>query len=100
MDKCTWSGDYRSPSRTLEFSIIQSASDINFRQIDIPVASTVCFYVDDKELFRGMIIDRSKDSNNNNIDFTAKDMGFYFYKAKCHTILKINWLKILQNKYF
>ncbi|MBT2157952.1 hypothetical protein KK421_20240 [Clostridioides difficile] len=50
MDKCTWSGDYRSPSRTLEFSIIQSASDINFRQIDIPVASTVCFYVDDKEL--------------------------------------------------
>ncbi len=37
-----------------------------------------------------MIIDRSKDSSNNNIDFTAKDMGFYFYKAKCHTILKIN----------
>lgn len=82
MDKCTWSGDYRSPSRTLEFSIIQSASDINFRQIDIPVASTVCFYVDDKELFRGMIIDRSKDSNNNNIDFTAKDMGFLLLQSE------------------
>ncbi|CZR95916.1 putative endopeptidase p60 precursor [Clostridioides difficile] len=82
MDKCTWSGDYRSPSRTLEFSIVQSASDINFRQIDIPVASTVCFYVNDKELFRGMIIDRSLDSSNSMIDFTAKDMGFLLLQSE------------------
>ncbi|QQY52416.1 hypothetical protein JMW52_13205 [Clostridioides difficile] len=53
VDSVSWSGDYKSPSRTLEFSIVQSASDINFQQIDIPIASTVCFYVDEKELLEG-----------------------------------------------
>ncbi|WP_330585676.1 XkdQ/YqbQ family protein [Clostridioides difficile] len=78
----TWSGDYKSPSRTLEFSIVQSANDINFRQIDIPIASTVCFYVDDKEIYRGMIINRSKDSSNNSISFVSKDIGFLLTQSE------------------
>ncbi len=82
VEKVTWSGDYKSPSRTLEFSIVQSASDINFRQIDIPIASTVCFYVDDKEIYRGMIINRSKDSSNNSISFVSKDMGFLLTQSE------------------
>ncbi|HHN8242509.1 C40 family peptidase [Clostridioides difficile] len=82
VDSVSWSGDYKSPSRTLEFSIVQSASDINFQQIDIPIASTVCFYVDEKELFRGMIINRSKDSSSVNINFTAKDMGFLLLQSE------------------
>ncbi|HBF7213287.1 TPA: hypothetical protein KOU84_003803, partial [Clostridioides difficile] len=32
VEKVTWSGDYKSPSRTLEFSIIQSSFDVNFQQ--------------------------------------------------------------------
>ncbi|MGO0985940.1 C40 family peptidase [Clostridioides difficile] len=82
VDTVSWSGDYKSPSRTLEFSTVQSASDINFQQIDIPIASTVCFYVDEKELFRGMIINRSKDSSSVNINFTAKDMGFLLLQSE------------------
>ncbi|WP_235640017.1 hypothetical protein [Clostridioides difficile] len=53
-----------------------------------------------KNFLEEMIIDRSKDSNNNNIDFTAKDMGFLLLQSEVSYILKINWLKILQNKYF
>ncbi|WP_445819698.1 C40 family peptidase [Clostridioides difficile] len=82
VEKVTWSGDYKSPSRTLEFSIVQSASDINFQQINIPIASTVCFYVNDKEIFRGMIINRSKDSSNNSISFVSKDMGFLLTQSE------------------
>ncbi|HHX3327873.1 TPA: XkdQ/YqbQ family protein [Clostridioides difficile] len=82
VEKVTWSGDYKSPSRTLEFSILQSASDINFQQINIPIASTVCFYVDDKEIYRGMIINRSKDSSNNSISFVSKDMGFLLTQSE------------------
>ncbi|WP_418658146.1 XkdQ/YqbQ family protein [Clostridioides difficile] len=82
VEKVTWSGDYKSPSRTLEFSIVQSANDINFKQIDIPIASTVCFYVDDKEIYRGIIINRSKDSSNNSISFTSKDMGFLLTQSE------------------
>ncbi|HHS9321114.1 TPA: XkdQ/YqbQ family protein [Clostridioides difficile] len=82
VEKVTWSGDYKSPSRTLEFSIVQSASDINFQQINIPIASTVCFYVDEKELFRGTIINRSKDSSNNSISFVSKDIGFLLTQSE------------------
>ncbi|WP_418721830.1 XkdQ/YqbQ family protein [Clostridioides difficile] len=82
VEKVTWSGDYKSPSRTLEFSIVQSSFDVNFQQIDIPIASTVCFYVDDKELYRGMIINRSKDSSNNSISFVSKDMGFLLTQSE------------------
>lgn len=82
MDKVSWSGDYKSPSRTLEFSIIQSSFDVNFQQIDIPIASTICFYVDEKELFRGMIINRSKDSSSNEISFVSKDMGFLLTQSE------------------
>ena len=55
---------------------------MNFQQIDIPIASTVCFYVDDKELYRGMIINRSKDSSNNSISFVSKDMGFLLTQSE------------------
>uniref|UniRef100_UPI00355C9ED1 Hub-Hydrolase (CD1368) n=1 Tax=Clostridioides difficile TaxID=1496 RepID=UPI00355C9ED1 len=82
VDKVSWSGDYKSPSRTLEFSIIQSSFDNVFQQIDIPIASTVCFYVDEKELFRGMIINRSKDSSSNEISFVSKDMGFLLTQSE------------------
>ncbi|MGF0553467.1 XkdQ/YqbQ family protein [Clostridioides difficile] len=82
VEKVTWSGDYKSPSRTLEFSIVQSASDINFQQINIPIASTVCFYIDDKEIYRGMIINRSKDSSNNSISFVSKDMVFLLTQSE------------------
>lgn len=82
VDKVSWSGDYKSPSRTLEFSIIQSSFDVNFQQIDIPIASTICFYLDEKELFRGMIINRSKDSSSNEISFVSKDMGFLLTQSE------------------
>ncbi|WP_418658135.1 XkdQ/YqbQ family protein [Clostridioides difficile] len=61
---------------------MQSSFDVNFQQIDIPIASTVCFYVDDKELFRGMIINRSKDSSSNEISFVSKDMGFLLMQSE------------------
>ncbi|WP_227866769.1 NlpC/P60 family protein [Clostridioides sp. ES-S-0190-01] len=55
---------------------------MNFQQIDIPIASTICFYVDEKELFRGMIINRSKDSSSNEISFVSKDMGFLLTQSE------------------
>ena len=44
----TWSGDYKSCARKLEFSLISSANDINVPKIDIPLMSIVIFYEDDK----------------------------------------------------
>src|SRR5699024_6358077 len=33
----TWSGDYKSCARKLEFSLISSTSDINIPKVDIPL---------------------------------------------------------------
>ncbi|WP_304341616.1 NlpC/P60 family protein [Metaclostridioides mangenotii] len=82
VEKVTWSGDYKSPSRTLEFSVFSSAVDINTPSLDLAVGSTVCFYHNNTELFRGMVIDRSRNSGNNNINYTCKDIGSRLVRSK------------------
>ena len=45
----TWSGDYKSCARKLEFSLISSPMDKNIPKVDIPIMSTIIFYEDDNE---------------------------------------------------
>ena len=60
----TWSGDYKSCARKLEFSLISSPNDINIPKIDIPLMSIIIFCEGDKELFRGFVYEREKSSDN------------------------------------
>lgn len=76
----TWSGDYKSCARKLEFSLISSASDINIPKVDIPLMSIVQFYEDDNELFRGFVYEREK-SSDNSMSFLCYD-----YCAKLNDI--------------
>lgn len=59
----TWSGDINSCSRKLEFTTISSATDKNIPNFDIPLSSLIVLYEDGKELFRGFVFEREKDSN-------------------------------------
>lgn len=76
----TWSGDYKSCARKLEFSLISSPMDKNIPVVDIPLMSMISFYEDDKELFRGFVYEREKPSDNS--------MSFlcYDYCAKLNDI--------------
>ena len=58
LTKVTWSGDYKSCSRKLEFSLLYSGTDKNIPNIDIPLSSAIIFYENDVELFRGYIWER------------------------------------------
>ena len=80
LESITWSGDYKSCARKLEFSLIQSATDINIPKIDIPLMSLISFYNDDTELFRGFVYEREK-SSDNTISFLCYD-----YCAKLNDI--------------
>ena len=64
LESITWSGDYKSCARKLEFSLIQSATDINIPKVDIPLMSLILFYEDNNELFRGFAYEREKSSDN------------------------------------
>ena len=76
----TWSGDYKSCARKLEFSLISSATDINIPKVDIPLMSMILFYEDNNELFRGFVYEREK-SSDNSISFLCYD-----YCAKLNDI--------------
>ena len=80
LESITWSGDYKSCARKIEFSLVQSATDINIPKIDIPLMSMILFYEDNAELFRGFVYEREK-SSDNSISFLCYD-----YCAKLNDI--------------
>ena len=80
LEGITWSGDYKSCARKLEFSLISSPMDKNIPKVDIPLMSSVSFYEDDKELFKGFVYEREK-SSDNSMSFLCYD-----YCAKLNDI--------------
>ena len=76
----TWSGDYKSCARKLEFSLISSPMDKNIPKVDIPLMSMILFYEDNNELFRGCVYEREK-SSGNSMSFMCYD-----YCAKLNDI--------------
>ena len=80
LESITWSGDYKSCARKLEFSLIQSPTDINIPKVDIPLMSMILFYEDNNELFRGFVYEREK-SSDNSMSFLCYD-----YCAKLNDI--------------
>lgn len=81
----TWSGDYKSCARKLEFSLISSPMDKNIPKIDIPIMSIISFYEDDNELFKGFVYEREKSSDNS--------MSFLCYDY----CAKLNDIKVSKN---
>ena len=82
LTKVTWSGDYKSCSRKLEFSLLYSGTDKNVPNIDIPLSSHVIFYENDVELFRGYVWEREKNSTGTTINYLAYDNGERLNKIK------------------
>ena len=80
LEGITWSGDYKSCARKLEFSLINSPTDINIPKVDIPLMSLILFYEDNNELFKGFVYEREK-SSDNTISFLCYD-----YCAKLNDI--------------
>lgn len=76
----TWSGDYKSCARKLEFSLISSPMDKNIPKVDIPLMSVISFYENNNELFRGFVYEREKSSDN------AMSFLCYDYCAKLNDI--------------
>ncbi|WP_250675822.1 NlpC/P60 family protein [Paraclostridium ghonii] len=95
----TWSGDIKACGRKLEFKALN--------KIDIPLSSYVMLYDGDRQLFKGFIFEREKDSKDNTVSYLAFDAGekmnkikvSYNFKGKsaneiANTVLKISNFKI------
>lgn len=69
-------GSTGSGMRTLETELLNPVTDKNIRQIQMQTGSSVCFYVNGKEIYRGNIVDLEKSTGNGRTSLIAKDLGF------------------------
>ena len=98
VEKVIWSGDYKSCSRKLEFSLLSNAEDINMPKLDIPLSSMIIFSEDDKELFRGFVWEREKSSDSKTIQYLAYDYGERLNKIKVSYNIKNETPSSIVNK--
>lgn len=78
----TLSGDYRSCSRTLDFGIINSLTDLNIQMVSLELGDNVQLFEEDTLLFHGVIWEKSRTSDSNEINLMARDFGIYLNKNK------------------
>ena len=78
----TISGEYRSPSRSMDFGIIKSQYDKNTFVIPVNLGDRIEVTLNDKSIFYGLIFSRKKDTDGNEISYTCKDYGVYLLKNK------------------
>ena len=94
----TWSGDYKSCARKLEFSLISSPMDKNIPNIDIPLMSMILFYEDNTELFRGFVYEREK-SSDNSMSFLCYDYCAKLNDIKVSYNIKSETASSIYNKF-
>lgn len=72
-----WSGDIQEASRSLEFDMVVSPYDKNIPKVDVKCGDVVKFYENNKELFRGHVLNRKRSYNSTKMSFECLDRGFY-----------------------
>ena len=82
ISSATISGEYRSCSRSLNFGFIKSSIDKNTHTVGINLGNNIQIIEDGKLLFHGIIWDKGKSSDENEINFLARDFGIYLNKNK------------------
>lgn len=72
-------GEYRSCCRTLDFGIINNP---NLLQVAIELGDNIKLVENNKTLFYGIVWEKSKGTDTNEISIHAKDYGIYLNKNK------------------
>lgn len=81
-DTVTWSGEYRSCARSLDFGLVSSPDDSRVPEVDCSVGGSVVAELDGEVFFNGFIFDRTKSTNAVTIDVSCLDRGIYLNRNK------------------
>lgn len=71
------SGEFQQCARTLEFSMVASATDINLPVVPCELGNRVVVTLDSQELFHGIVFSRHKSTSGSSINVTCFDYGIY-----------------------
>lgn len=77
-----WGGSKDEVARKVELSMLNPITDPHIKKMTLKLGSMIYLYDDDnKEIFRGYIIDREMGSNET-VSYTAYDLLYYTLKSK------------------
>lgn len=77
-----WGGSKDEVARKVELSMLNPVTDPHIKKMTLKLGSMIYLYDDDnKEIFRGYIIDREMGSNET-VSYTAYDLLYYTLKSK------------------
>ena len=74
-----WSGDIKSCVRTLDVTLISSATDPILPQIQVGLGDHISFFAPEL-LFDGFVVKKTGTSSGNTMDLVCYDRGFYLNK--------------------
>lgn len=76
-----WSGSVTQPARKITFTMAYPLTDDNQPRVQIGAGTLISVVENKKELFRGVVIDRSLNSTSQEESFTAIDYLRYFIES-------------------
>lgn len=76
----TWSGSLSQGARTLAFDIVSPPWGPAVSVPDMPPGAAISFFQDERELFSGFVISRSRTTGSGSFSVTCYDRGFYLLK--------------------
>ena len=83
LTSCTWSGDRTQAARKLEFTFVQSDTDINVPKIDVDCGYTVAAADEEGNIvFRGNIYSLKRDRAKSQVEIVAYDNLFVLNKSE------------------
>ena len=82
-----WSGDYKTVSRQLGFSLLRTEGDLHQPQWSCGIGDGAAFAIDGEPVFDGLILDADSDSLGTDADRVAYDWGLYLKRNS--TSLKV-----------
>ncbi|MDF3002978.1 MAG: hypothetical protein K0Q48_3097 [Bacillota bacterium] len=71
------SGEFQQCARTLEFSMVASATDTNLPVVSCELGNKVTVVFDGLELFNGIVFSKHKSTSGSSINVTCFDYGIY-----------------------
>lgn len=76
----TWSGSISQGARTLSFDVTSPPWGPAVTVPDMPPGAGVAFYQDERLLFSGFVVSRSRAAESGSVSVTCYDRGFYLLK--------------------
>ena len=80
ISQLTWSGSYQQGARKLNFELASSPYDQSVLAPDMSPGNAVAFFQDERQLFSGVIVERSRNTGSTMISVSCYDKGFYLLK--------------------